>query len=153
MILKENIEKLALEFLEGTDKFVVKLSVGFDNKINIFIDGDSGVTIDDCVGLSRFVEHRIDREQEDFELNVSSAGIDHPFVHIRQYIKYIGKPVEVFLNDGTKKRGILQSADEHEIVIALEKKSKNKRAKKMIAGEHLKISKEEISQTKAFIIF
>jgi len=153
MILKENIEKLVNESLEGTDMFLVKLNVGSDNKITIFIDGDSGVAINDCVNLSRFVEHRLDRETEDFELNVSSSGVDQPFVNLRQYQKYIERPVEVFLSDGTKKRGILQSANENEIVIALEKKNTNKKSKKMIAGEEVKIAMSTISQTKALIIF
>lgn len=153
MILKEDITKLAEEHLDGTDMFIVKLNVGSDNKITIYIDGDSGVTIENCVSLSRFIENQYDRETEDFELNVSSAGVDQPFVNLRQYLKYIDRPVEVFLTDGTKKRGILQKADENEIVIAVEKKSTNKKAKKMIAGEPLKISMEDVSQTKAFIIF
>jgi ribosome maturation factor RimP len=153
MILKEDIEKLAEEFLEGTDKFIVKLNVGSDNKITIYIDGDSGVTIKDCVGLSRHIENQFDRETEDFELNVSSAGVDQPFINLRQYLKYIERPVEVYLTDGTKKLGILQKADENEIVIALEKKSNNKKAKKMIAGEPITIPMQDISQTKAFIIF
>jgi len=153
MILKEDIEKLAEEFLEGTDMFIVKLNVGSDNKITIYIDGDSGVTIKDCVGLSRHIENQFDRETEDFELNVSSAGVDQPFINLRQYLKYIERPVEVYLTDGTKKLGILQKADENEIVIALEKKSNNKKAKKMIAGEPITIPMQDISQTKAFIIF
>ena len=93
MILKEDIEKLADEFLYGTDMFIVKLNVGSDNKITIYIDGDNGVTIDDCVGLSRFIENEYDRETEDFELNVSSAGIDQPFINLRQYLKNIERPV------------------------------------------------------------
>lgn len=153
MILKEDIEKLANEFLFGTDMFIVKLNVGSDNKITIYIDGDNGVTIDDCVGLSRFIENEYDRETEDFELNVSSAGIDQPFINLRQYLKNIDRPVEVFLTDGTKKLGILQTADENEIILALEKKSNNKKAKKMIAGEPITIPLQDISQTKAFIIF
>lgn len=153
MILKEDIAKLAEEHLDGTQMFIVKLTVGSDNKITIYIDGDTGVTIKDCVNLSRFIENQYDRETEDFELNVSSAGIDQPFVNLRQYIKYIGRPVEVFLNDGTKKRGILQKANKNEIVIALEKKSTQKKAKKMIAGEQLIIPMQDITQTKAFIIF
>lgn len=153
MILKEDIEKLANEFLYGTDMFIVKLNVGSDNKITIYIDGDNGVTIDDCVGLSRFIENEYDRETEDFELNVSSAGIDQPFINLRQYLKNIDRPVEVFLTDGTKKLGILQKADENEIILALEKKSNNKKAKKMIAGEPITIPLQDISQTKAFIIF
>lgn len=153
MILKEDIEKLANEFLYGTDMFIVKLNVGSDNKITIYIDGDNGVTIDDCVGLSRFIENEYDRETEDFELNVSSAGIDQPFINLRQYLKNIDRPVEVFLTDGTKKLGILQKADENEILLALEKKSNNKKAKKMIAGEPITIPLQDISQTKAFIIF
>jgi ribosome maturation factor RimP len=153
MILKEDIEKLAEEFLDGTDKFIVKLNVGSDNRISIYIDGDKGVTIDDCVGLSRFIENQYDRETEDYELNVSSAGVDQPFINLRQYLKYIERPVEVFLNDGSKKRGILQKANENEILIALEKKSNNKKAKKMIAGELLTIPMQDVAQTKAFIVF
>jgi len=153
MINKEYITALINEHLEGTDQFVVNMSIGTDNKISVYIDGDTGVTIDDCVSLSRAIEHQLDREEEDFALNISSAGIDQPFELLRQYVKNIGRPVEVLFNDGSKKRGILQAADNNEIVIAEPKKNKNKKSKKMVAGEPVKLQMADIKQTKAIIIF
>lgn len=153
MILQEDIQDLVDEFLFGTDQFIVKMSVGSDNKINLYIDSDSSVTIDDCVALSRHVEQSLDRESEDFELNVSSAGIDQPFGHLRQYIKNIGKPVAVIFHDGVTKRGILDAANENEIRLLVEKKNKNKKSKKMIAGDPETIRIADIAQTKAIILF
>ena len=75
MISKKYIEDLAAEFLEDSDLFAVKITVSKDNNIRLFIDGDNGVTIDDCVGLSRHIEGNLDRDKEDFELNVSSSGV------------------------------------------------------------------------------
>ena len=141
------------DFLAGTDQFVVSLTVGSDNRISIFIDGDSGVTIDDCVALSRHIENSLDRDKDDFELNVSSAGIGQPFVNLRQYLKNIGKPVEIILNDGNTLRGILRSADDEKISLAEEVKRKNKKSKKMIAGDEITINMAEIAKAKAIIIF
>ena len=131
----------------------MKVSVGKDNRINVYVDGDSGVTIDDCVQLSRHIENTLDREAEDFELNVLSAGVGEPFLLLRQYHINVGNPVEVLLLDGTKKRGILASADEDQIILKEEKTKKKKKSKKMVVGEELLIKMEEIKQTKAVIVF
>lgn len=153
MIKKEKIEQMATGFLQETDRFVVKVSVGKDNRINVYIDGDTGVTIGHCVQLSRHIENTLDRDAEDFELNVSSSGIGEPFMMLRQYEINLGKPVEVLLNDGTKKRGILASADDNRIILKEAETRNKKKSKKMIVGEPLSIDMEEIKQTKSIVVF
>jgi ribosome maturation factor RimP len=153
MIRKENIEHLAAEYFKGTDRFVVRVSVGKDNKISVYIDGDTGVTIDHCVQLSRHIEQQLDRDAEDFELNVLSAGIGEPFLLLRQYHKNIGEAVEVMLEDGTKKRGILSEVGEDTITLKEAIKQKNKKSKKMVTGEPLSIDMKEIKYTKGIVVF
>ena len=153
MIRKEQIVKLAEECLEGTNRYIVKVSVGKDNLITVYIDGDEGVTIDHCVELSRFIEKNLDREVEDYELKISTAGIDQPLVNIRQYPKNIGKPVEILLEDGSIKKGILQKADSEKIIIAEAVKNKNKKSKKMTAGESIEIPMSSVKETIVMIIF
>jgi len=153
MIKKEQIVKLTKECLEGTDRFIVKVSVGKDNLINVYIDGDEGVTIAHCVELSRYIESSLDREVEDYELKVSTAGVDHPFINLRQYVKNIGKPIEILLEDGSKKQGILQAADEEKITVAEAVKDKNKKSKKITEGESFQIPMSSIKETTVMIIF
>jgi len=153
MIKKEQIVKLTKECLEGTDRFIVKVSVGKDNLINVYIDGDEGVTIAHCVELSRYIESSLDREVEDYELKVSTAGVDHPFINLRQYVKNIGKPIEMLLEDGSKKQGILQAADEEKITVAEAVKDKNKKSKKITEGESFQIPMSSIKETTVMIIF
>ena len=103
MITKEQIIDLSSEALADSDRFVVDVTVSKSNVINLYIDADSSVTIDHCVALSRFIEGRLDREVEDYELSVSSAGIDYPLLKHRQLNKYIEKDLEITNNDGVKK--------------------------------------------------
>ena len=152
MIEKDKITTLAEQFLEGSDRFLVRVTVGTDNSINVYIDGDNGVTIADCVDLSRHIEQQLDREAEDFELNVSSAGVDHPFDNLRQYRKNIGRAVEIVLKDGTTKRGILDAADEKQVVIQEEIIKKNKKSRKMIIGGAVTINMDDIARAKTIII-
>ena len=97
MITKDQITELANEALANSDRFVVDITVSNSNVINVYIDADSSVTIDHCVELSRFIEGRLDREVEDYELSVSSAGIDYPLLKHRQLNKYVEKELEIFL--------------------------------------------------------
>lgn len=115
MITKEQVTQLANEALENTDRFVVDITVSKSNVIFVYIDADSSVTIDNCVELSRFIEGRLDREVEDYELSVSSAGIDYPLLKHRQLNKYIGKELEILHNDGVKKIYKLLSFNEEKI--------------------------------------
>jgi len=153
MIGEHEIKKLSNECLQGTDRFVVFIKVSPTNQINIVIDGDSGVTIDHCVAVSRYIENSFDREVEDFELKVSTAGIDYPYINLRQYKKNIGQAVEVLLKNGSVKRGKLSAADETAIEIEEEIIRKHTKSKKMETGLPIRISMEEINQTKGLVVF
>lgn len=115
MIKKEYILELASSHLKGSNVFVTGIKIGSDNHINLYIDGDEGVTIKDCVALSRLIEGSLDRQKEDFALDVSSHGATTPLVLPRQYKKHIGRTFEIKLEDGTKTEGDLVESDEEGI--------------------------------------
>ncbi len=140
--------------LEGTDYYLVDVSVSPDNLISVEIDNDKGVSIDDCVELSRYIESKLNREQEDFELEVGSSGITSPFKILRQYLKNIGNEVEMFLKSGIKLIGILKAADENGATITVEKKVKaeGKKCRTTVEEDHT-YSFGEIKYTKYLIRF
>ena len=117
MIEKIKILELVNQALEGSDKFLVNLKITPDNRIYVDIDGDNGVTIDDCIELSRAIESQLDRDEEDFALDVSSAGADQPLKLTRQLVKNIGREVEAVTFDGEKSVGELTAADEDTITL------------------------------------
>jgi ribosome maturation factor RimP len=117
MIEKIKILELVNAALDGSDKYLVNLKVTPDNRIYIDIDGDNGVTIDDCIALSRTVENSLDRNDEDFALDVSSAGADQPLKLTRQFVKNIGRDVEVVCFDGQKIEGQLTAANDTQITV------------------------------------
>lgn len=112
MITKTHIQALAEDHLKGSDKFVTKITVSPNNRIEVLVDGDNGIGIQDCVDLSRHIEKNLDREKEDFSLEVSSPGATAPLVLPRQYKKHLGRTFEVKLNDGTKAEGELTSIND-----------------------------------------
>src|SRR5574344_524705 len=149
MIQKEVISQIVEEWLKDKDYFLVDLSVSQDDKIVVEIDHAEGVWIEDCVELSKFIESKLNRDSEDFELEVGSAGLGQPFKVLQQYKNHIGKMVEMMTAEGTKLKGVLKEADEKGIVISLEKKitpEGAKRPKKMIVDESY--SFEQIKYTK-----
>ncbi len=152
MISKQKIADLIEEHLTGTDMFLVDFSVSASNHIIVFIDGDNGVTIDDCVALSRKIESNLDRETEDFELDVSSAGLDLGLRVKRQYINNIGRTVDVKLNDGIKLTGVLKVVDENTITIEL-LPVKKKRKTNEIVDLVKTIDFKDIKETKVVITF
>ena len=117
MIEKIKILEIVSNALEGSDKFLVNLKITPDNRIFIDIDGDNGVTIDDCIELSRTVEGQLDREEEDFELNVGSAGADMPLKMARQYRRHVGRDLEVVTMEGERSEGTLEDASDEGIVL------------------------------------
>ena len=152
MISKQKIADLIEEHLFGTDKFLVEFSVSPFNQIIVFIDGDQGVTISDCIALSRKIESNLDREIEDFELDVSSGGLDLGLRVNRQYIKNIGRTVDVKLNDNTKLSGVLKAVDEHCINLELLPSKKKKKADE-ITDLNKTIDFKDIKETKIVITF
>jgi len=151
MILKEEIEKLVNKKLSGTDMFLVDIKIKPVNNISIFIDSDTNLTISDCVDVSRFVESSYDRDVVDFQLTVSSAGIDQAFTTFRQYKKNVGQDVIILLHDNTKHKGTLIEVDEKFIKLKpiINKKDK----KKGISDDIIELSFNEIKETKIIISF
>ncbi|MCL2414116.1 MAG: ribosome assembly cofactor RimP [Bacteroidales bacterium] len=126
MINEQTIQNLIDEKLSGTDVFLVEFRVKTDNKIRVFIDSERGITIDDCVALSRHIEGNLDREQEDFGLDVSSAGLDLPLRVPRQFKKNVGRTVHVIMNDGIEIKGKLTEATDEDFQVLPEIKKKKK---------------------------
>ncbi len=118
MISKEKIQILIDEFIADTELFLVDLHLSSSNCIQISIDSLQGVDIDTCVQLSRYIESKLDRDEEDYQLEVSSAGISAPFKMHKQYIKHISKEVCVQTNDNKKITGVLQKVNDTSIVLA-----------------------------------
>lgn len=124
MIDKNKVHALVAEWLEGKEYFMVDASVDDQNKITVEIDHKDGVWIEDCCELSRFIEEHFDREVEDFELEVGSAGIGQPFKVLQQYINSIGYDVELLTAEGKKMEGCMKSADEQGFVVTVLEKQK-----------------------------
>ena len=124
MIDKNKVKDLALEWLEGKEYFLVDATVDEQNKITVEIDHKDGVWIEDCCELSRFIEEHFDRDVEDFELEVGSAGIGQPFKVLQQYINSIGYDVELLTAEGKKLEGSMKSADENGFVVTVIEKQK-----------------------------
>lgn len=154
MIEKKTICQIVDEWLEGKDYFLVEVTVSTDNKILVEIDHKEGVWIEDCVELSRYVDSRLNRDEEDYELEVGSAGIGQPFKVLQQYINHVGEEVEVLTKDGRKLSGVLKEADERHFVVTVQKKVKEEGAKRpKMVDEELDFAYEEIKYTKYLISF
>ena len=154
MLTDNIISGIISNIIAQSDLFVVGISVRPGNKISVQIESMNGVTIEHCVMLSKAIEQQLDREKEDFELEVSSPGLTLPFKVIQQYQKNIGKQVEVIRKDGEKLRGVLISAANNEFVVEVKEKRKlegKKKPEEVI--EQLKLTLDEIKSTKVVINF
>lgn len=154
MISKSLISKLVEEKITGTEYFVVDISVDSNNRIRVEIDGNHGVKISDCVQISRHIEGSFDREEEDFELTVSSAGMDQPFKILRQYERYMGREVQTITSEGQKIKGKLVAADKDELVLETTNKEKVEgQKKKQLISKTIKVPMEQVKETKVVISF
>lgn len=154
MIEKNIVKQIVEEWLQDKDYFLVDLSVSNDNRIVVEIDHAEGVWIEDCVELSRFIESKLDREKEDFELEVGSAGIGQPFKVHQQYVNHLGKDVEVLTLDGVKYQGELHEVNDNTFSILRTVKKKDEGAKRPRMVEELVTFRyDEIKYTKYLISF
>lgn len=162
MITKQLIEKLALERIEerNLDVYIVAITISPSNQIIVELDSENGgVSVTDCVAVSRNIEHNLDREVQDFSLEVASADLTKPFRVLKQYIKNIGKQVEVKpLTDTNFKNGkiegVLKSANENEIVVTTREKRKIEgRKKKEWVEEDFTFKMSELKEVKIIITF
>jgi len=137
--------------LKGSENYLVSVLVKPGNQIKVFIDNDHDVSVDDCVKLSRAIEGQLDRDSEDFELMVSSAGLDQPFSLLRQYKKYLNRKINLQLPEGKRFDAILTAVDEESITF--KKLIKKGKSKKLEEGLEQKLSLEEIKETRPGIQF
>ncbi|WP_312902363.1 ribosome assembly cofactor RimP [Chryseobacterium taichungense] len=120
MEFRKRIEELLNDFLETRkDLFLIDLKISAGDDITVILDGDNGVSLQDCLDASRAIEFNMDREEHDFSLQVMSAGLSEPLATPRQFNKNIGREIEVLLNDSTKIEGELAKVDDEKITLIL----------------------------------
>ena len=132
MIDKNVVRNLVEEWLQDKEYFLVDVEISPDDRIVVEIDHADGVWIEDCVELSRYIEDRLDRDEEDYELEVGSAGLGQPFKVPQQYVNFIGKNVEVLDGDGKKVKGVLKSVDGNDITVTVAEKVKQEGKKRPV---------------------
>lgn len=157
MISKQTVRELAEERIKDRDErlFIVELTISAANVIRLELDKTEGnVSIEDCMSVSRNIEHNLDREDDDFELHVSSAGLDKPLRVHAQYVKNIGRGLDVKLNSKEKVTGTLMTVDEAGIVLQHEEKQtiEGKKKKELVVIEN-KIAFSDINEAKIVISF
>ncbi len=154
MIFKETVLQLVNDYISDSEYYVVDVNVSSDNRISVEIDAFEGVSLDYCIALSKHIEAQFDRETEDFELEVSSAGLTEPFKVLKQYEKNIGNEVEVLSKKGIKISGLLTSANEEFFTIGIEKKVQLEGSKrKTTVIEDISFNYNDIKYTKYIIRF
>ena len=134
MIQKEKIEEILAEFLaQRSDLFLVDVKVSKENDIEIVIEIDKGfLSLDDCADISRFVESKLNRDEEDFSLTVGSAGLTAPFKVLRQYRKALGSEIELTLKSGGRINGMLTAVSEEGITFLTKVSEKVEGEKKKV---------------------
>ena len=154
MLDKKLLSEVVNDAISGSDIFVVDITVSADNVVDVELDSMGSIDIDTCVALSREIEKHFDRDVEDYELQVGSAGLTSPFKVKQQYDKNIGNPVEVLTKDGKKLKGTLKDADEEGFTLTITKKVKleGKKRPEMV-DEDLNYKYDEIKYTKNIIQF
>lgn len=152
MIARETVKDIVEQWLEGKEYFLVDIEISTDNRIVVEIDHADGVWIDDCVDLSRFIEGQLNRDDDDYELEVGSAGLGQPFKVAQQYINFTGQEVEVLAADGKKYRGVLSSVDGTRFTVTTRQKVRHDDAKRprMEDVEH-QFDMNEVKYTKYLI--
>lgn len=143
MIDSEKVKELTEEAVAAQDAFLIDLKISADAKIKILVDHVEGMSVEMLMRISRHVEHNLDREENDFAIEVSSPGIDVPFSVNQQYAKNVGRPVIVTLLDESKKSGDLVKFENEEITIMWTEK-----VPKPVGKGKMKVNKEEVISLK-----
>ena len=136
------------------DQFLVDVTISSSNVIHVMVDSDSVISINQIVEISRYIEDKLDREVEDFELSVFSAGLSEPFSLLRQYKKNLGTEIEVLLTNGQKFIGLMTKADDQgiDLEVTTKEKSEGSKKKELITRVH-PIGYSEIKEAKKILKF
>jgi len=151
---KEEIKRIIETLIEGKGLFLVDLTVSLENEIEVYIDSMTGVNVATCREICKQLEVQLDRENEDFDLTVSSAGIGYPFKVPQQYQKNLNKEIEVKLTNGNKIKGTLTAHTEEGITLRWEEKRavEGKKKKEIVQVERT-LAFSEIKEVKDIVIF
>lgn len=154
MIDKNAVKQLVDTWLEGKDYFLTDLTISTDDRIVVEIDHKDGVWIEDCVALSRFIEDGLNRDEEDFELEVGSAGIGQPFKVHKQYEIHQGDTVEVLTAEGKKLIGTLADVLPESFTVTVTEKVKEEGKKRPVMKErNVVLNFADVKWTKYYIDF
>lgn len=154
MIDKNIVKTLVEEWLQDKEYFLVDVEVSTDDRIVVEIDHADGVWIEDCVALSRFIEEHLNRDEEDYELEVGSAGLGQPFKVEQQYVNCIGKDVEVLTAEGIKLVGELKAVDGRKFTVCVQEKQKVEGKKRpVLVDVEKEYSMDEVKYCKYYINF
>lgn len=154
MIDKQLLTQTVEQAIENTDLFIVDIKVNPGNAIVVELDSETGIDIDMCVNITRKIESVFDRDVEDYELEVGSAGLTAPFKVRGQYLKNIGNDIEVLTCDGRKLHGVLTEVGDDEFTVEIEKKVKEEGAKRpTLVKEPLTFKFNETKSVKYLINF
>ncbi|MBD0833502.1 ribosome assembly cofactor RimP [Aestuariibaculum sediminum] len=153
-MFKETVKELLdAALLERNDLFLIEFNIGNDNHVKIVIDGDNGVLVEDCMFVSRAIEHNIDREEHDFSLEVMSAGAASPLVNLRQYKKNLNRDLKV-RTASEKFEGTLTQATDTDITLEWKVREPKPIGKgKVTVTKQANIAYEEIVEAKVMIKF
>ena len=153
-MINKKVQLLIENYLSENEKiFLVSLNFSASNHIEVLIDSFSGINISDCITLNRYIENGLNRDEEDFSLKVSSAGLTEPFKVFKQYEKNIGKKVKVQLNNGNVLIGKMVGADSKKGLLLEMKKREKIGKQKLVIKESLNINFKEINKTSIILSF
>lgn len=154
-MFKDKVKELVQEALdENPSLFLITLDIQGNNEIKIVIDGDEGVRVEDCMSVSRKVEHNLDREEEDFSLEVMSSGATSPLEIPRQFIKNVGRHLAVKTQDGEKIEGLMEEATDSKIVLTWKTREPKPVGKgKVTVHKKVALTYPEIAEAKVMIKF
>lgn len=154
MINKDTVRSIVEEWLDGKEYFLVDIEISPDDRIVVEIDHADGVWIEDCVELSRFIEDHLSRDEEDYELEVGSAGLGQPFKVAQQYHCFVGKDVEVLDADGKKHKGVLKAVEGNDFTVTVQEKQKveGKKRPQLVETDYT-IQIDKVKYTKYLINF
>lgn len=154
-MLREKVENLLQEaFEENNSLFLIELNIDDANHISVVIDGDNGVSVNDCIAVSRKIEHNLDRDEEDFSLDVASAGVSQPLMLPRQYRKNIGRKLAVTTSEGEKIEGELMKMEDDKITLQWKTREPKPVGKgKVTVTKETVLPLEDIKEAKVIITF
>ena len=153
--MREKVTELLNRALDNNKSlFLIDFTITQGNQIHIIIDGDQGVTVNDCIAISREIEHNIDREETDFSLEVASAGVSESLVNIRQYTKNLGRNLAIKTQEGKVVEGTLAKVDSKEIVLQWKAREPKPIGKgKITVQKELVLDYKDIVEAKVMVTF